>query len=207
MLRVLPLAGVICAAVLGSSTSAHACKCATPPPVRDALDAATAVFEGQVGKLTPLGADLIVELNVVRTWKGADSEHVLLRTRKESAACGFAFEPEQSYLIYAGSGPSEPNLPNLQVFACGRSKPMSAAEPDLVELGVGVVPVSARGNDLPPGTEPATDAKDSQSPSPPRVRPAAGGCGGCSASAATRGESTWLAAAFVLMLIHRRRSS
>jgi hypothetical protein len=179
----------VCALVLVSASAlclparAAACKCAAPAAVSEAVQAAAAVFEGRVTKLTPLGtSDLVVDVSVVRTWKGADAEHILLRTRQDSAACGFPFEPNESYLIYATEGPPEANLPGLQVLHCGRTARLTDAQADLAELGIGVVPVSARGSDLPPGTEPPSNqqpARDDAAISQ-RARPAAGGCASCS---------------------------
>jgi hypothetical protein len=157
---------------------AHACKCAPEPSVADALHSAAAVFEGRVSKLTPLGSnDLVVELSVVRTWKDADTEHILLRTRQDEAACGFSFAPNESYLIYAANAPNDASLPGLEVMRCGRTKLITQADGDLAQLGIGAVPVSPRRADVPmeqSGHPPAVIATE-------QAKPAAGGCASCSA--------------------------
>jgi hypothetical protein len=176
------------------------------------LHAAAAVFEARVTKLMPLGTtDLVVELSVVRTWKDAATEHILLRTRQDGAACGFEFVPNESYLVYADEGPAEANLPGLQVLSCGRTKLVTDAEADLAELGMGVVPVSARGGDLPPGTEPSGTQKptpeDGASASQ-RTKPAAGGCASCSSMGRAPSDATglaWALAASALGSSLRRR--
>jgi hypothetical protein len=170
---------LVAAAALGCPTRAEACKCASPPSVADALRTAGAVFEGRVSKLTPLGSnDLVVELSVIRTWKDAATEHILLRTRQDAAACGFPFAPGESFLIYADAAPSDASLPGLEALRCGRTKPMSEAEADIIELGMGSVPVSARKDDLPPNADNATT---NSAIAEQHAKPAAGGCASCSA--------------------------
>jgi hypothetical protein len=167
------------AVALCCPTRAEACKCAPAPSVADALRTAGAVFEGRVSKLTPLGSnDLVVELSVIRTWKDASTEHILLRTRQDAAACGFPFAPGESFLIYADEAPSDASLPGLEVLRCGRTKPMSEAEADVVELGIGAVPFSARKADLPSD---ADHASSNGAIAEQHAKPAAGGCASCSA--------------------------
>ncbi|HEY2734294.1 MAG TPA: hypothetical protein VGI70_09935 [Polyangiales bacterium] len=157
---------------------AHACKCAPQPSIAAALQHAAAVFEGRVSKLTPLGSnDLVVELSVVRTWKDANSEHILLRTHQDEAACGFSFAPNESYLIYADEAPNDASLPGLEVMRCGRTKLITQADADLAELGIGSVPVSPRRDDAP-----TTDsARPPSAIATAQSKPAAGGCASCSA--------------------------
>jgi hypothetical protein len=143
------------------------------------LRSAGAVFEGRVSKLTPLGeSDLVVELSVIRTWKAANAEHILLRTRQDSAACGVPFTPNESYLIYADAAPNNASLPGLEVLHCGRTKPMSEADADIAELGMGVVPVAARTGDVVAGDDPAnTNTAIAEQ----QAKPAGAGCSRCSA--------------------------
>jgi hypothetical protein len=214
MLRACALV-VVGLTALWSPQRVQACKCAPPLAVSDALHAAAAVFEGRVTKLTPLGTtDLVVELSVVRTWKDADTEHILLRTRQDGAACGFEFVPNESYLVYADEGPTEANLPGLQVLRCGRSKLVTEAEAELAELGMGVVPVSARGGDLPPGVEPNGPQKptpDDGVTSSQRSKPAAGGCASCSSLGRAPSDAiglVWaLAVSAVWSVLRRRRAT
>jgi hypothetical protein len=154
------------------------------------------VFEGRVSKLTPLGeSDLVVELNVVRSWKAANTEHILLRTRQDSAACGFPFAPNESYLIYADAAPNDASLPGLEVLHCGRTKPMSEADADIAELGMGVVPVSARKGDAVAGEDTANTAIAEQ-----QAKPAGAGCSRCSALGAQVRTSGPAASAALLSL-------
>jgi hypothetical protein len=177
---------IACWVAWSAPAPAWACKCAPPPPVADALKEAAAVFEARVTKLTPLNSiELVVELNVVRGWKGADNEHVLLRTPKDSAACGIEFSAGESYLVYAGEAPQEAPLPGLVALRCGRTRLMSEAEEDLAVLGVGVVPVTPAKSEL-AASPPAVKNAAAQ----PREKPAAGGCASCSALGAAPGSAS-----------------
>lgn len=191
---------------------AQACKCAGEPSVADAKAAAVAVFEGRVKQITSVGAhDNVVELDVVRAWKDADVEQIRVRTHNESAACGFPFERDQVYLVYAQAAEAEANLPELAVSHCSRTRLITEAKADITELGMGVVPVSTSVHDTPddganrvqPSTNashPATAAQD---------KPAAGGCASCSVGTPA-GVSDWatlmLALSGVACLRARRRA-
>jgi hypothetical protein len=195
-----------CALSLSSPARAQACKCAPESPVGDALRSAAAVFEGRVSKLTPLGStDLVVELSVVRSWKDADTEHILLRTRQDEAACGFPFVPDQSYLIYADAdeAPNDASLPGLEVLRCGRTKLITDADADLAVLGMGSVPVAAREGDLP--SEGEVGAAHPDTATNPIMaqegKPAAGGCASCSAlGQRTAPPLAWLSGGGFVML-------
>jgi hypothetical protein len=181
---------------------ARACKCAEPASTLDALHAAAAVFEGQVtGLSSPDPDEVVVELNVVRTWKDANSEHITLRTHRESAACGYPFELNTSYLIFADEAPRDSTDTGLSVAHCSRTKPILEADDDLLVLGLGVVPVAPHKQDLPPGTEPqAARALTAQ-----RDKPAAGGCASCSAGAGAGANTLDAVPALLVGLLARRR--
>jgi len=190
MLRVGAL-GLFIALTLLWVPPASACKCAEPPGASDALKAAAAVFEGRVTKLTPLNElELLVELDVVRTWKDAGSEQITLRTRKDSAACGYPFVVDESFLVYATETPA-----GLQALHCGRTKSMTEADADIAELGMGVVPVAPHKHDLPPGAEPPTQVAAQAR------KPAAGGCASCSSVGHRRHTGLDVPAVLLLLLV------
>jgi hypothetical protein len=150
---------------------AHACKCAEPPSARDALASAGAVFEGRVEKLTPAGNDLVVEFSVTQGWKNAATERLRLRTPLASAACGYPFNAGESYLVYADAGAGD----GLRVSHCSRTRLAAEGEPDVAELGLGVVPFSPSPHPLAKQTEGPLGAQ--------QKKPAAGGCASCSVGA------------------------
>jgi MYXO-CTERM domain-containing protein len=159
---------------LGSASSARACSCRPPAPPAEAREAAAAVFEGRVISIErgePAGGPIRVKLSVVRTF-GADlGEVVTVRTGGSSAACGFGFQQDESYLVYASEHDGQ-----LQVSLCSRTRPMADAAEDLKVLGLGATPVDPHGpTSLPPEPE-------------RKQPPAQGGCAGCATGAAAPGS-------------------
>jgi hypothetical protein len=205
---VLVVIALLCAS-MSLSNKALACKCmiAEPPAARED---ASAVFEGRVVSITEhKGEGALdrhqVKLSVVRTWKGLEQrEQVDVFTNGSSAACGYTFAKDATYLVYANEHEGE-----LSVSGCSRTRPLADAADDLAFLGAGSTPVAiapsdksnAAGSSTPPvhdaGAPPAANA-----PKPVQTR--SGGCAsGRSASA------SWLLALPVvgIMLRRRRRSS
>jgi hypothetical protein len=170
---------------------ARACKC-RPLSVEEGTTEASAIFEGRVTKLAdetpgdgkpPPGK--LVTFSLVRTWKGLESEETItLRTSESSASCGYAFELNTSYLVYATGTPDA-----LSVTSCSRTRPMADAAEDLAALGAGITPVKV---------EPVADA--GKAPEPPKTK--TGGC--ASSSGQKRASVAWLALP-VLALAKRRR--
>ena len=137
------LAAACCLLLLLGASPARACKCA-PHSVPEALSEAEAVFEGRVisieDEANPAQPGVLrkrVTLNIVRVWKDLeDVETVTVTTNAESAACGYPFERNQSYLVYASRTDDA-----LSVHSCSRTRPMADASEDLAQLGGGVTPV------------------------------------------------------------------
>jgi len=191
------LSAALCA--LTWAPPVHACKCSPAPSVDAARRGAAAVFEGQVAHVTPVGTgDLVVALNVVRAWKNADSEQLLLRTRADAAACGVHFEVGETYLVYARAAEKDAELPGLEVSRCDRTRPIAEAVDDLEELGMGVAPVSATTKDLAEDHDPAS-AVDTQ-----QKKPAAGGCASCALGGEAHPGVLELAGGIALVLWLRR---
>lgn len=195
---VVPVLASLCALLW--APTAYACKCAGESSPSEARDAAAAVFEGRVTQITPPGPsshDVVVELSVTRTWKEVGVEKVRVRTHAEGPACGFAFEQDQTYLVYAQKAQAAGDEPTLSVSRCSRTRLMTEAEPDLAELGMGVVPVA-------PYAQGAVTPVDTQ-----RARPAAGGCASCSLGLPKQSglpaTSTLVMGLALLLALRRRR--
>jgi hypothetical protein len=173
--------GVLGAAIWLVPSRGQACKCAPPPSATEALQQASAVFEASVTQLVPGSDENEVTLRVTRAWKGVSTETVRVRTRSDAAACGVAFEIGRSYLVYANqSAQADTSIP-LEVLRCGRTQPTEEAESDIVQLGLGVVPVAAQ--------DPEATSEQPAQPAP--VAPAAGGCGGCAAAQRSPASDTF----------------
>jgi len=91
-----------------------------------------AVFTGQVTNIeypqpknNMIGsADKIkVSLNVIQSWKGPNAKNVVIQTNLNGASCGYQFEKNSEYLVYAGNIKG-----NLEVSFCSRTSLLSAAQ-------------------------------------------------------------------------------
>ncbi len=182
--------------ILGLPSLAYACDCILPEP-GPAREAAAAVFEGRVTTVedvTPEGDVGVgtkrVTLALVRTWKGLENkESVVVSTSASSASCGYMFEPNTSYLVYASGGEDA-----LEVSGCSRTRLMSDGNDDLGVLGAGITPVDVK-------AQPAAPAA-----AMPATAPKSGGCGSMSGSAkATASASLLLFPVTGLVFGARRR--
>ena len=123
---------------------ASACSCAMPQGSQKeraerALSSSEAVFSGEVAAIErnqkgPFGGVDEVSFRVSEVWKGPKRESLELTTQSQGIACGYHFEEEQEYLVYAyGKN-------NLKVVLCSETKPLSKAGADLAVLGNGEKP-------------------------------------------------------------------
>ena len=176
---------------------ARACSCMQQTQ-RDAYEQAVAVFEGHVlevkaSESDPATGNVTVRMKVVQSWKGAESEEVVLGTAANSAMCGYAFAPGQSYLVYASAHEGK-----LEVSLCSRTQPSAQAVEDMGALGLGSTPV-----------DPSADPHTPPAPAATNEPPARGGCASCAlAGTGTRpaGIALLLALAALARITFRRRS-
>ena len=208
--RTLAICALAASAVLITSSTSFACKCAPPPGPTEALAQASAVFEAQVAQLHPVELDLEVTFKVVRAWKGVDGETVRVRTRRDTAACGIPFETGKSYLVYAAQTTAQASSIALEALRCGRTRPAEEADEDFAVLGLGVVPVAPREPAADPTTPASPSAPSPSDSAPPTAAPkppAAGGCASCStqSSAGSSPFGALLALTALAFLLRRRR--
>lgn len=186
---------------------AHACKCVVPT-LEDAREDASALFEGRVlsiddiaGASPATNGEKKITLAVVRTWKGLENEEkVEVYTNGSSAACGYPFALDVSYLLYTRTHEGR-----ITVSNCSRTRPIAEAGQDLAVLGAGATPVKIAAApqvdtklaappaalEVAPATTPDGAGTPSASPPPPTKR----GCGA--------GTHAWILA--VPALARRRR--
>lgn len=207
----LALASALGCVLLLSSAPALACKCMLPE-IAEARDDASALFEGRVVSLERQEdpnsiTDRRVTLAVVRSWKALhDVERVDVYTNSSTAACGYPFEENTSYLVYARESEGR-----LHVSLCSRTRPVAEAEKDLVVLGAGATPVhiepkrrgggQTRAGDGPaqpdvgaivaarPGVQGAADKGATQPSQPPPKEPSGPGATPTAAAEKKRGCS------------------
>lgn len=192
--RFVAVFSLLAAVAFAAPSAAHACKCMFPE-VAPAREGATAVFEGRVTAMVdePVDGDVSigkkrVTLALVRTWKGLENkESVVVSTSASSASCGYMFEPNTSYLVYADGTESA-----LEVSGCSRTRLMSDAADDLAVLGAGITPVDVKNT-------PAT------TPPVPATAPKSGGCGSMSGSASAGASLLFFPATGLLLGARRRR--
>ncbi|MEH7379617.1 hypothetical protein V7138_03915 [Bacillus sp. JJ1533] len=123
---------------------ASACSCAQPESVKDELNRKTAVFSGKVIDLvdenkfsyTQSSADPIqVLFEVNESWKGPNTSQIIVSTARSGASCGFEFEVNREYLVYAYG-----DIDQLETGFCERTALLSVAGEDLAILGQGKEP-------------------------------------------------------------------
>ncbi len=125
------------AVLLVLSGQLFACSCVSPPPPKQALAKAHAVFSGKVTYVKSFGGlngHKLVTIEIATTWKGTGKKkQVVVRTAGNSAMCGFAFQKDKSYLLYCYTRDGQ-----LQTNICTRTKSLVSAAADLKELGEGM---------------------------------------------------------------------
>ena len=135
------LAGLM---LLSGSPPLFACSCAEPPPPREALERADAVFLGEVERLTLVGgvpgklARVAATFAVQRSWKGVVEPRVVVETLVDTGVCGYPFAQDKTYLVYAsflGDNVLHTNL-------CSRTAEAAAVHTDVTALGPGT-PITA----------------------------------------------------------------
>lgn len=155
-------------------SEAQACSCMATT-FEQARSESAAIFEGRVVGVDVEDSALVVHFRVTQAWRGVEHEIVDVRTARDSAACGYAFETNAVYLVYA-----QAREDGLRTGICSRTSLMDGetAQSDRQALGSGTIPV---------------DVEDAQ-PSTPREQPARGGCASCATQRAPLTPTqTWLA--------------
>jgi len=124
------IAGLIL--IIPNTDSAFACQCVLPFNAQDELNRSTAVFAGKVTEIheDELGNRYEIAFHVERSWKGVSGEAVTIFTALESAACGYTFEADEKYLVYAYE-----NEGSLYTTICNRTALLADAQGDLNVLG------------------------------------------------------------------------
>jgi hypothetical protein len=126
------------------SIKGYACSCVPPGTPEQELKEADVVFSGEVikieeGKLGWLSANssspVSVTLEVKEAWKGVEENRVVIKTEQHSASCGYEFEKDKEYIVYA-----EKQGNDWHVSLCSRTNILAEAGEDLKVLGEGNPP-------------------------------------------------------------------
>ncbi len=123
-------------AALGTIQTSYACSCIAPPGPLEAMEDADFVFTGKVESIIPVNDEysnsLFVKFSIRTQWKGDLSEEVFVKTADNSAACGYNFKRNQSYLVYGYV-----NEGVMGTSICTRTTSLEQADEDLRILGSG----------------------------------------------------------------------
>lgn len=125
--------------------AAEACRCRPPPPPKESLKLAGAVFAGKVVeiKYDDANGQKTVTIEVSSVWKGEVGKTVVVKTATSSAACGYNFQKGDAYMVYCLKNANKKGDGKQQQFStniCTRTRPMAQAGDDLKEFGKGEKP-------------------------------------------------------------------
>ena len=132
-----PLILALLLVALAPAAPAYACSCAAAPSALEGLAQASSTFSGRVIDIdAPAGYEpLRVRFDVETVWKGPVQPEIEVRTARDTAGCGFVFEKDVSYLVYAYEADGA-----LFTTLCSRSLSLDQAGEDLEALGLGTAP-------------------------------------------------------------------
>lgn len=136
--------GIILFLVVVGVSPAFGCDFEEPPPPRQAAEQADAVFAGTVTGIESVGdVDVLATFEVTRVWRGPSTATVEVTTPENPGMCGFAFEVDRNYLVYANERDGD-----LQTSIATRTTDLEAADEDLQALGQGDQPDADDGRAL-----------------------------------------------------------
>jgi hypothetical protein len=115
--------------------TALACSCAELKEPTEALKESTAVFVGRVVEIEESQANQFsygAIFEVQRAWKGIESDMPVIKvtTGTSGDTCGYGFQENEEYLVYAYGDPKE-----LATGICSRTMTLDSAQLDLTALG------------------------------------------------------------------------
>jgi hypothetical protein len=117
----------IIAFTIAAADTSYACSCmasrdSVKTQITKAYKNSAAIFSGKVisAKQTEDGSYFIFTFAVNGSWKGKLGKEVTVITAKDSSMCGYRFEDDKEYLVYAHGSVDE-----LRVGICSRTASMS----------------------------------------------------------------------------------
>ncbi len=140
--RIILIAGLLASHLLLPARPTFACSCMAPAPPGEALEQADAVFAGRITEGPQRGgsmdgvAGVAYRFEVSEVWKGDAPSDTWVQTAPDSAACGYNFEADREYLVYATAQGGE-----FHTNLCTRTALLGDAVEDLDTLGDGTAPV------------------------------------------------------------------
>jgi len=83
------------------STTVSACSCLAPGTLLEELNKSDAVFVGKVIDIKSSSMQREITFERTKIWKGPESVQLVVVTGTNSASCGYGFEEDKEYLVYA----------------------------------------------------------------------------------------------------------
>jgi len=129
---------IIFAIIATATHELQACSCPPKPSSANAVAQADAVFSGKIEKVelvvSTVSSFRRIKITVARVWKGDREAAAEIFTGPDQGACGYDFQVNATYLIYAYKSESG----RLQTDICTRTAAISRAQEDLNYLGPAV---------------------------------------------------------------------
>ncbi|HIW34531.1 MAG TPA: hypothetical protein IAA29_17285 [Candidatus Paenibacillus intestinavium] len=128
-------------------SNVYACSCAQPLTVEEELDRSEAVFTGrvlEVKEIKNLNGYLTKSalFEVSEIWKGGSESQIIIHTGGGGGDCGYHFEEDKEYLVYANLSDMYGDKEQLVSIMCDRTNILAQAHDDLAILGEGKVPTN-----------------------------------------------------------------
>ena len=125
-----------------------ACSCVQPGSVQEELERTDVVFSGEVidifdeneKKEIISSADVVQYVfEVKEIWKGTEQSQVLVSSARDSASCGFEFELNMKYLVFAQLEEDA----TISTGLCTMTESLESSASQLESLGEGAPPSEA----------------------------------------------------------------
>lgn len=113
-------------AVLASIGAAFACSCFAGESVEDKFNRSDSVFTGQVISIEESGDYYDVTFEVGKMYKGNFTVDKIVKTHQSSATCGYNFELNENYLVYANKNEGE-----LSTGLCSGTNVLNQSKTDI----------------------------------------------------------------------------
>jgi len=119
------------------------CSCLGKKDVINEYNSSDAVFSGTVTEVLSDSINQIqrIDLDIIESWKGIDTSNIRISTPFTNS-CGYSFEENKSYLVYAVKTTPDSLADTLWTGSCMRTAELFDATEDLEILGSGILGIN-----------------------------------------------------------------
>ena len=112
------------------------CNCLPLGSALEQLERQDAVFSGSVIEIIMVEDELLsIKFDVIDVWKGVEGKEITVYTGSHDGICGYNFQMNKDYLVYANWNNEAKRLGIIGVSLCSRTRLLIEASEDLSELG------------------------------------------------------------------------